>query len=414
MPLLEKLSEESTWRRFYTYKTSLVCHKPFEQELRRFIDEQAYLPVCERIAGREPFPLPQRSVVNKTNSPKKRVVYVYPRAENIVLKLLTYLLLRQYDSLFCDNLYSFRPGRTAKDAVRRFAGCRELREMYAYKVDISNYFNSVPLSLLLPQLKEVLRDDPGLYQFLSSLLQEERVIDRGSVITEEKGIMAGTPLASFYANLFLRELDRHFDERKIPYARYSDDIIVFAPDAETLKSYADTIRGTLHRHQLRVNPEKEVFYTPREGWTFLGFSYREGTIDIAPVTVQKIKAKMRRKARALQRWRKRNDMTGENAAAAFIRIFNRKLLEGPHDNELTWSSWFFPVINTTASLQKIDRYAQDCIRYLVSGVHRKSRYQVRYGMMKQLGYQNLVHQYYAYRQQDAARHLADAPDAPDG
>ena len=72
---------------------------------------------------------------------KKRIVYTYPYAENTVLKLLAYLLLRKYDSVFSDGLYSFRPNKTAKDAVRRLIRTPRINEMYSYKADISNYFN---------------------------------------------------------------------------------------------------------------------------------------------------------------------------------------------------------------------------------------------------------------------------------
>ena len=90
-------------------------------------------------------------------------------------------------------------------------------------------------------------------------------------------------------------------------------------------------------------------------------------------------------------------MGGAKAAAAFIRIFNRKLLENTGDNELTWSAWFFSVINTTHSLEEIDAYARDCIRYLAAGTRTKARFNFRYEEMKALGYRNLVHAYYGYK-----------------
>ena len=105
---------------------------------------------------------------------------------------------------------------------------------------------------------------------------------------------------------------------------------------------------------------------------------------------------MRRKARALLRWSQRNEIEPEKAAKAFIRIFNKKLLDDPNDNELTWSCWFFSVISTTKSLHEIDNYAQEQIRYIISERRNKKRFRVKYGDMKQLGYRNLVHEYYAY------------------
>ena len=397
MSLLDELKSEKSWEDFYAYKLSLACPKAFTAYLRAFIDSKAYLPVCALIDSRARFPLPKKTVLSKLGTAKKRVVYTYPRAENTVLKLLTHLLLRKYDGLFSEGLYSFRPGRCAKDAVR--ALCAEtLAGMCSYKADISDYFNSVPIDKLLPELREATADDARLYDFLSSLLSEPRALWNCETVTERKGIMAGTPLSAFYANLYLRSLDRHFTQSGIPYARYSDDMIVFAPSSEETARHAEYIRSYLSERGLEINPDKESFATPEEGWTFLGFSRRGGETDIAPATVKKLKGKMRRKARALARWSARAGADGERAAKAFIRIFNRKLFEGTGDSELTWSRWFFPVITTTRSLREIDRCAQECLRFIISGTHRKSRYNVRYQTLKSLGYRTLVNEYYSFEE----------------
>jgi hypothetical protein len=393
MTILDRLSQRDTWESFYRYKRSLTGSTAFCRELRRFIDEEGYLPVCGRIRRGEPFPLPRKSVISKLDTQKKRVVYTYPEAENTVLKLLTYLLLREYDGIFSSGLYSFRPNRTAKDAIRRLTGTPSIGSMYSYKADISNYFNSVPLAKLLPLLEEVTAGDGELYTFL---LSEPCVIDGMDVITEEKGIMAGTPLSAFYANLYLMELDSFFVQQGIPYGRYSDDIILFADSMEECQRYAELLRSFTAERGLTMNPSKESFNVPQDGWTFLGFSYGDGTVDIAPASVKKLKGKMRRKARALVRWRKRNELDGEKAARAFIRIFNRKLFECSEGSELTWSRWFFPVITTDVSLRAIDRYAQDCVRFIISSSRTKSRYNVRYEEIRSLGLRSLVHEYYKF------------------
>ena len=499
MSLLFSLADAKAWERFYEYKTALVCPKEFAKELREFIDARAYLPVVGRIAAGEPFPFPRKAIISKLSTQKKRTVYIYPRAENIVLKFLTYLLLRRYDSIFADNLYSFRPGRTAKDAFRMLLRTPGIGQMYSYKADVHNYFNSVPVEKLLPMLEVILcpqagscqkpcgdeaflqknaefngilrfaqddrlfckeehelskgrknsdtnpdgiltenssspkaplelsphawqqdcflhtryrfaqddkpegdmfvAPDPALYQFLRELLTEPRVLYEGEEVTEEKGIMAGTPLASFYANVYLKDLDFYFQERKVPYIRYSDDIILFGRTREEVEGYADIVRGHLAKLGLGINPEKEEFRGPEEGFVFLGFSYRDGVVDIAPVTVRKLKKKMWRKTRALRRWRLRNGAEGEAAAKAFLRVFRRKLFEGAKDSDLTWSRWFFSVINTDESLREIDHYAQECVRYLVSGKRTKARFNVRYHIMKELGYKSLVHAYYSFRKE---------------
>lgn len=410
MSLIDFLSDASVWNAFYEYKRSLACPKQFTAELRRFLDEKRYLPVCEAIRAGSVFPLPRKSVVAKMGTDKKRVVYTYPKDENTVLKLLTWLILRKYDGLFCDHLYSFRPGKTAKDAVRRLLRTKNIRDLYSYKVDIHDYFNSIPVERLLPMLKTALADDERLFEFLSRLLEEPRVWDRGRIVTERKGIMAGTPLSSFYANLYLSGLDGLFQEMGAVYARYSDDIIVFASDENGARAHAETIRAYLSAYGLEVNPKKECFGKPDEGFVFLGFSCVGDRVDIAPATVKKLKQKMRRKRDALARWQKRNGIGGEKAAKAFVRIFNRKLLEAPGDHELSWSSWFFPVISTADSLHEIDLYAQDCLRYLIAGTHTKARFNVRYDDLKALGFRSLVHEYYSSADPDRKESRTDLPE----
>ena len=406
--LLDKLYRKQCWEDFLEYRSSLARSKSDLEELRSFIDSESYIPVLNSIKRGDPFPLPRKAVISKMSTGKKRTVYIYPEPENTVLKLLTHLILRKYDRIFNDSLYSFRPGVTAKDAVRKLSGTRNIRNMYSYKADISNYFNSIPVDCLIPMIREVMSDDPLLCSFICGLLLEERVYDGGTAITEQKGIMAGTPISSFLANLYLRDADEYFAGQGVLYARYSDDVIFMSPSGERIAECAGMFRRVLGEYGLSINPDKEEFGSPDTGWTFLGFSYRDRVIDIAPATIKKLKAKMRRKTRALMRWRSRNERDPEQAAKAFIRIFNKKLLDIPEDSELSWSLWFFPVINTDRSLHEIDLYAQECLRYLLSGTRTKSRYNIRYEQLKALGYRNLVHEYHLFR--DSAPENKDPAD----
>ena len=337
MSLLDELNDASHWEAFYAYKASRACPTAFVRALRAFIDAEGWRPVCAAIAREEPFPLPRKAVISKLSTGKKRVVYTYPEPENTVLKLLTHLLLRRYDALFSPNLYSFRPGVTAKDAIRRLTRTPEPRRMTAYQTDVSNYFNSIPVERLLPLLEAALADDPRLFRFLRRLLTEPRALENGVPVVEPKGVMAGTPLSAFYANLYLADLDRRYWTAGVPYARYSDDVILFAPDRAAAETLADELRASLAARGLAVHPEKERFSAPETGWDFLGFHCAAGEVDIASASVRKIKAKMRRKTRALLRWRARSEAQPERAAAAFLRVFRRKLFSGGEDGDLTWS-----------------------------------------------------------------------------
>ena len=235
---------------------------------------------------------------------------------------------------------------------------------------------------------------PAQYALVEALLCNPRVQDQGVIVEEEKGIMAGTPISTFLANVYLAHLDHYFAKEKKLYARYSDDIIIFDGSKEALLEDVKVIHSKLEAAGLCINPKKECYTGPGEMWTFLGICYQDGVVDVAPVSVEKLKDKMRRKTRALMRWKARKGAGGVQAAKAFVRAFNRKLFENPKEHELTWVRWYFPLISTTESLKSIDEYSRKCIRYLATGTHTKASYNFRYEQMKEIGYISLVNCYY--------------------
>ena len=392
--IIDRLSEQQTWEEFLTYRLLKGRFNWYEfDEADTYVSEAQYRDVVGRLQRGEPLSVPTRHLVNKMGSGKKRVVYSFPPEEMIVMKAMAFLLYR-YDAQLAPNCYSFRRGLTAHDAIHHLVRSIDNRPMWAYKLDIHNYFNSISVPLLLPILREVLADDLLLYTFFERLLTDARALSNGDIVREERGVMAGTPTSPFLANVYLREVDRHFADAGVLYARYSDDIILFAPDRATLDRHISELNAFLVKYRLEVNPDKVRIYQPDEAFDFLGFKCKGSNIDIADATQQKMKDKIRRKARSLQRWRSKNGVDGEKAMKALIRHFNKKFFEGDDPSALTWARWFFPVINQTEGLKEIDRYLQSNLRYVATGKHNKANYRIRYGLLKELGYRSLVHEFY--------------------
>lgn len=399
MSLLSILSDEKVWIDFYEQKVDPTYFRISDaQELFQYVRGKRYLPVLDRIFSGEGLSVPQKKRIAKSDTSKKRTVYSLPDDEAIALKLLTWLMIRKYDRFLSDNLYSFRPGYGTKDALRKLTSNPEMSLFYSYKLDVRNYFNSIDINLLLPVLEQLFSDDRPLYEFFAYQLTDPRVVDGDTVIEEQKGVMAGMPYAVFFANVFLTQLDREFE--KIPdvvYCRYSDDIIIFSKGKDTLDAAKEKLLTTLAELNLEVNPDKVVETVPAQPWTFLGFECNGKEIDVSKVSVGKIKAKMRRKAKALDRWRRVKGKDGWMAARAFIKHFNKKLYTSESNSEVNWSWWYFPMITTEKSLKEIDAYMQDCIRFVATGSRTKSRFNFTYGQMKELGLQSLVNRWFAYK-----------------
>ena len=402
MSLLDILSDERVWIDFYEQKVDPAYFRITDaQQLFQFIRQKRYQPVVERIRNGEGLSVPRKKRIAKTDSSKKRTVYSLPEDEAMVLKLLTWLMIREYDSFFSDNLYSFRPGYGVKHALKKVLNNQESTKYYSYKLDVRNYFNSIDVDLLLPVLKELLADDMPLYDFLVSQLTDPRVIDEGKMCEEKKGIMAGMPYSVFLANVFLTSLDKMFEQiSDVVYCRYSDDIVIFSKDKETLDKAKMFLYNHLIKCNLEINTDKEMETLPGEPWTFLGFECDGKTIDVSTISVQKLKSKMKSKTKALRRWAEINGKDGWIAARAFIKHFNKKLYTPESNSEVNWSWWYFPLITTDRSLKQIDSYMQDCVRYVATGRRTKSRFNFRYMQMKDLGLVSLVGKWHGFRNRE--------------
>ncbi len=388
---LKELADPELWEEYYSDFSGKNKHSSGKtDELKEFIQNKAYTEVVNNLLAGTALSVPEKHLISKSNSTKKRAVYTYSTEEMYVLKILAHRL-HEYDGIFSPQLYSFRCHQNAKTAFDFFRRLGINGTYYSYKVDISNYFNSIPVEPMLQMLNEHL-NNPELCKFFKSMLEDKRVIWQGNIISENKGIMAGTPTASFLANMYLTDVDCEFEGT--PYARYSDDIILFAKTADECERMAQRLKKLLADKGLEINKEKEIFTNPNEPWTFLGITVSGDTADISPVSLDKLKAKLRRRARSIERWKRKKGATGEQAARAFIRAVNRKLYDNPNSTELTWCRWYFPLINTDKSLHELDEYIQLCIRYVVYGNYGKKTYGLTYQQIKQLGFRSLVHEYY--------------------
>ena len=395
MEILSSLYSEEVWQEFLQYKTEKQhISKTEQKKLAEYIRGGRYLPALDAMKElKYRCPVPVKKEINKGGVSKKRVVYSFPEDFSNVLKVIAWKLYK-YDDLFADNCYAFRRNHGVRDAMKRILRTKEISSKYCLKVDISNYFNSIDVPLLLKKLGFLMGEDASLYGLFKNMLSADEAWENGQLITEKRGAMAGTPVSPFFANVYLMDVDRYFEERGVLYFRYSDDILIFANSLEELQEYRQILYHKIEEHQLKLNPAKVHVSAPGEPWEFLGFCYDHGEIDLSANTIQKMKDKIRRKAKALRRCQSRKGHTGEKAAKGFIKAMNHKFFDSGDGTEFSWSRWFFPNLTTHRGLREIDCYMQQYIRYCVTGRHYKGNFRVPYEQLKEWGYRNLVHEFY--------------------
>ncbi|MCR5250821.1 MAG: reverse transcriptase/maturase family protein [Lachnospiraceae bacterium] len=403
MDILDRLSEKKTWEELLAYRREHGrLGRAEEKAWRAFIDGEGY----RQIPSPEELPLPFRREISKSASGKKRVIYSYPEPFHSILKGAAFLLY-SYDGLFCDSCYAFRKGRSAGDALKGFRALCGEGEFWCLKADISDYFNSIDTGILLEKLDFLKENDLRLYRlFEKMLLQDACIGTDGKERQGKRGAMAGIPVAPFFANVYLRDVDLLFAEEK--YFRYSDDILLLAEDRERLLKLRDELFAALDALGLGINEKKLHLYAPGEEVEYLGFKLGGGICDLSDATIEKMKGKIRRKAHALRRWCAGKKLPPERGAKGFVRAMNRKLYAAG-DREFSWSRWFFPYLSREEGLRELDACLQQYARYCVTGRHYKGNYRIGYPELKAWGYRSLVNEWYKSGKQRGEKAEGAAP-----
>ncbi len=349
------------------------------------------------------FEHPRLVQVNKMGTNSTRRVFIFPESEQLLLKYLNYAI-GELDLQLSPHCYSFQRGKRIFDAIKKLK-CQDLTNYACIKVDIADYFNSIPIRELTSWLPVSLTKYPYLTGVIEYLLAREEVwIDDTLRPWPQRGVMAGMPLAPTLSNLYLDSFDREMASIYPAYARYSDDMVLFCLEQEADQASKYTA-SALAQRGLKINEAKSKLYLPGCGFEFLGLKIKGEEVDLSAATITKIKAKIKRQARSLYRWQQRNDVPLEKTLMVMNRKFNRKFFGvGAKATEFTWARYFFSLLTTDKGLKTVDCYYQETMRYLATGRYSRVNYKkVPYGMLKKTGYHPLVSAF--YRRHDNPNHF---------
>ena len=392
MNIYEFIQQRSSWEDFLILEEA----KPFPdiktmRRVMKIIQKKQYLKFNKEYLLS--FALPQKVLLSEFNTSKKRTVYVYPEPYRTILKLAAMYMLNNYNDDFCGNSLAYTKGRSVKSGFRILRRWGLTRGDLVYKNDFSDYFNSINLDLLELELTSFIEDeDKDLTIFIMKLLREQRVRYKKAIITvENKGVMAGSPIAGILANIFMHKIDEQMMKHDYKYIRYADDTLITGRDALAFFKQQVALAG------ITLNPKKMKVMTLEDGITFLGFKFVNTTVDISDKALAKMKSRFKRRAKWYSKWARTNNVKRDVAVRDYIKKINYKLFSD-QDDSINWSRWYIPNINTPDSLHYLDMYFQTCIRYLYSGTwHRgKKHYALTYKKMRELGYRSLVNEYYKY------------------
>ena len=200
--------------------------------------------------------------------------------DRIIQQAIAQQLMPIYEPLFSDGSYGYRPGRSAKDAIRKIKEYAEQGYTRAVVLDLSKYFDTINHVMLLNLLRQNVKDE-RVIQLIKRYLKSG-VMENGVVTPTEEGSPQGGNLSPLLANVYLNEFDQEFRKRGVPCIRYADDIVLLAKSERASKRLLETsakyLEGTL---KLKVNREKSrtVSVFAIRNFKYLGFCFGKGRTE---------------------------------------------------------------------------------------------------------------------------------------
>jgi RNA-directed DNA polymerase len=267
------------------------CRRYAEQSVRRLPQLQQMLK-----EGRyHPQPA-QRIWIPKLGSKEMRPLGVPPVENRVVEMALRNVLEPIFEHTFAEHSYGFRPGRGAKDALRRVAQLLQAGKSWIVDADLKGYFDSIPQDKLMTAVAERVADGAVLEQIERSLKQGVMESGKGWSPTE-KGTPQGAVLSPLLANIYLNPLDHLMAGKGREMVRYADDFIILCENQEQAQQALQEVRQWVEQAGLTLHPVKTRIVDTRQagGFDFLGYHFERGMRWPRQKSLEKFKEAIRQK-----------------------------------------------------------------------------------------------------------------------
>jgi RNA-directed DNA polymerase len=191
------------------------------------------------------------------------------------------------ESIFLDDSYGYRPGKSPLDAVAR---CRERcwKKDWVIDLDVRKFFDSVDHDLMVKAVEaNTTQDQRWVVLYVRRWLKAPILMPDGRLADRDRGTPQGSAVSPVLANLFMHYAFDSWLGREFPaveFERFADDAVVHCATERQARQVLDALGQRMTEVGLALHPEKTkiVYCKDRKrrldhehtSFTFLGYTFR--------------------------------------------------------------------------------------------------------------------------------------------
>jgi RNA-directed DNA polymerase len=243
--------------------------------------------IWNRMSSGTYFPPAVKAVeIPKPHGGGTRVLGVPTVADRIAQTVAALALEPRMESIFHDDSYGYRPGKSALDAVET---CRRRcqKKAWVLDLDIQKFFDSVDHDLMIKAVEvNITAEQRWVLLYVKRWLTASMQLPDGAVIDRDRGTPQGSAVSPVLANLFMHYAFDSWLGREFPtveFERYADDAVVHCVTERQARQVRAALEVRMAEVGLRLHPDKtKIVYCKDDNrlgsfettsFSFLGYTF---------------------------------------------------------------------------------------------------------------------------------------------
>ena len=248
----------------------------------------------------QPKPV-KRVWIEKLGSKDLRPLGVPTVEDRVVQTAVRNVIEPIFEKEFAQHSYGFRPGRGAKDALRRVDQLLKAGKVWVVDADLKSYFDTIPQDKLMEQVGQHISDG-ALLETIERFLKQGVMESAKGWKPTEVGTPQGAVISPLLANIYLNPLDHQMAQAGKEMVRYADDFVILCHSQEEAQEVMQQLRQWVEAAGLTLHPTKTriVDASQKGGFDFLGYHFERGHRWPRQKSLDKVKETIRQKTGRLR------------------------------------------------------------------------------------------------------------------